>query len=148
MTIILGADHAGYKLKEALKKFLLDKGFVVEDMGAKSLDKNDDYPDFAVSVAKRIQDKQGNYGILVCGSGAGVCIAANKIKNIRAVSVNTEKEAKLTREHNDANVLCLSGWNLKLPQAQKIVLTWLKTPFSGESRHVRRLEKIKRIEQD
>jgi len=146
MTVILGADHAGFSLKEKLKQALTDADFVVVDAGAKTLDKNDDYPDYAIKVANRVGNGQGNYGILVCGSGAGVCIAANKIKNIRAVAVTTAAEAKLTREHNDANVLCLSGWNLSLGTAKKIVLTWLKTPFSGEARHARRIKKIADLE--
>ena len=128
MTVILGADHAGFALKEKLKQALTDADFVVE---AKTLDKNDDYPDYAIAVANRVKDGQEMKGILVCGSGAGVCIAANKIKNIRAIAATNVAEAKLTREHNDANVLCLSGWNLSLRAAKKIVLTWLKTPFSG-----------------
>ncbi len=147
MVVILGADHVGFALKEQLKKFLLDQGFIVEDVGAKNLDKNDDYPDFALAVAKRVSNEAGAVGLLVCGSGAGVCIAANKIKNIRAVVANSSAEAKLTREHNDANVLCLSGWNTNLSAAKKITLAWLKTPFSNEARHIRRLEKIKKIEQ-
>ena len=147
MIIILGADHAGYALKEKLKNFLLSKGYVIDDVGAKKLNKNDDYPDFALLVATRVADSRGARGILVCGSGAGVCVAANKVKNIRAVAVSSTAEAKLTRQHNDANVLCLSGWNLSLSQAQKIVTVWLKTQFSGEARHMRRLEKIRKMEQ-
>lgn len=146
MTIILGADHAGFALKEKLKKFLLSKGWVVEDLGAKKLNKNDDYPDFALRVAARVAGQRNNLGILVCGSGAGVCITANKVKNIRAVAVSSSAEAKLTREHNDANILCLSGWNLTLAKAQKIVTVWLKTSFSHDPRHRRRVRKITLIE--
>lgn len=144
MTVILGADHAGFALKEHLKKFLQKKGYTVKDFGAHKLIKTDDYPDYAAKVAKAVQ-KSGK-GILVCGSAEGVCIAANKFKGIRAVAVWSVKNAKLSRQHNDANILCLSGWQLPKKTAEKITLTWLKTPFSGEKRHVRRIQKIKRLE--
>lgn len=142
--ILLGADHAGFALKEHLKKFLQKKGYDVKDMGAYKLVKTDDYPDYAAKVAKAVQ-KSGK-GILVCGSAEGVCIAANKFRGIRAVAVWTVQNAKLSREHNDANILCLSGWQLSKKTAEKIALTWLKTPFSKEKRHVRRIQKIKRLE--
>lgn len=143
MTIYLGADHAGLKLKEQIKKYL-EKKYKVFDLGAFKFEKADDYPDFAAKVAKKVS--AGGTGLLFCGSSHGVCIAANKIQGIRAVAVSNIRDAKLTREHNNANVLCLSGWNLKLDVAKKIVDVWLKTEFSGEERHVRRLEKIKKLE--
>ncbi len=144
MTVNIGADHAGFALKEHLKKFLQKKKYDVKDMGAHKLIKTDDYPDYAAKVAKAVQ--KGGKGILACGSAEGVCIAANKFKGIRAVAVWTVQNAKLSRQHNDANILCLSGWQLSKKNAEKIALTWLKTPFSGEKRHVRRIQKIKRLE--
>ena len=143
MTIYLSADHAGFKLKEQIKKYL-EKKYNVSDLGAFKFEKTDDYPDFAAKVAKKVS--VGGMGILFCGSSHGVCIAANKIRGARAVAVSNIRDAKLTREHNDANVLCLSGWNLKLDAAKKIIDAWLKTEFSGEERHARRVGKIKQLE--
>jgi len=143
-TIYLGADHAGFALKEHLKSFLQKKGYTVIDKGAHKLVKTDDYPDYAAKVATAVQ-KQGK-GILVCGSAEGVCIAANKFKGIRAVAVWGLKNAKLSREHNDANVLCLSGWQLPKKTAERVAAIWLKTPFSRAKRHVRRIKKIQRLE--
>lgn len=143
-TIYLGADHAGFALKEHLKRFLQKKKYTVKDLGAHKLVKGDDYPDYAAKVAKAVQ--KGGKGILLCGSAEGICIAANKFRKIRAVPVWTIQNAKLSRQDNDANILCLSGWELSKKKAEQIALTWLKTPFSGEKRHVRRIEKIARLE--
>lgn len=143
--IYLGADHAGFKLKEGIKKYLLKLEYKVFDEGALNFDKTDDYPDFAKKVSKKVA-KTKEQGILICGSSQGVCIAANKFKGIRAVSVLDIKDAKLTREHNDANVLCLSGRKLSLEKAIKIVIIWLKTEFGKEIRHTRRLKKIAKLE--
>jgi ribose 5-phosphate isomerase B len=146
--LYLGADHAGFKLKEQIKKYLLSQQVKYTDLGNLKLDKEDDYPDFGFKVAKAVTKDNGSKGILICGTSFGVCIVANKVKGIRAVSISNIKDAKLSRQHNDANVLCLSGWNLKLPLAQKIIKVWLNTKFSGMSRHVRRLNKIKLIEKN
>lgn len=145
MKVYVGADHAGFKLKEYLKKFLNSKKYEVKDEGNTRLDPKDDYPDFASKVAKKVANSKDK-GIIVCGSAEGICIAANKVKGIRAVPVWTLKNAKLSREHNDANVLCLSGWELGQKKAEKITLTWLSTPFSGEPRHKRRIKKISEME--
>ncbi len=144
-TIYIGADHAGFKLKHELKKFLQHLGYKVIDAGAHELDPHDDYPPYAYAVAKAVAQGKG-LGILACGSAEGICIAANKVKGIRATPVWTLRNARLSKEHNDANILCLSGWELLLTQAKKIVKTWLDTTFSGEERHVRRLKQIERIE--
>ncbi len=144
--IYLGADHAGFELKEKLKKWLNAKKISFEDLGNLTYDKNDDYPDFAEKVAKRVV-KENSKGILFCGSSEGICIAANKIKGVRAVAPSTVKLAELSRVHNDANVLCLSGWYTPLNLTKKIVVKFLSTPFSKEARHVRRLNKIKKMEQ-
>ena len=152
MKIFIGADHAGFKLKEYLKKFLSSKGHKVNDEGNLIYDSKDDYPDFALKVGRKVA-KSKSKGILVCGSAEGICIAANKVKGIRAVAVWTIENAKLSREHNDANVLCLSGGDMLKPgsrltkkQAEKITLTWLSTKFSGEERHKRRIKKIAELE--
>ena len=141
--IFLGADHAGFKLKEAIKDTLRD----CEDLGAKQFDKHDDYPDFAKKVCRKIQ-KEGGRGILVCGTGQGMAIAANKFKGIRA-SVCWNKETVTTAaEHNDANIICLPGKLLTEKEGIRLTGHWLGLRFSGEERHKRRLEKIKKIEAD
>lgn len=146
--LYLGADHAGFKLKEQIKKYLLTQKIKFADLGNLKLDKNDDYPDFGFKVAKAVAKDKNSKGILICGTSFGVCIVANKVKGIRAVSISNVKNAKLSRVHNDANVLCLSGWDLKLPMTQKIIKVWLNTAFTGASRHVRRLNKIRLIEKN
>ena len=141
--VYVGADHAGFELKEHLKT-VLKKKYNIKDLGAHKLNKTDDYPVYAAKVAKAVQ-KEGK-GILVCGSAEGICIVANKFKGIRATPVWTLQNAKLSRAHNDANILCLSGWELSKKKAEQIALAWLKTPFSKEPRHIRRLKEIQRLE--
>ena len=143
--VYIGADHAGFKLKEKLKKWLDKKHIQYEDVGAKTLDKDDDYPDFAEKLARKVV-KDKSLGILICGSAQGVCIAANKIRGARAVVPFDVKEAKLAREHNKANVICLSGWYFNPLKATKMVWKFFKTPFSKEQRHIRRVEKISKLE--
>lgn len=143
--IYLGSDHAGFKLKNSVKSFLTKLGYYYEDLGNLNFKRDDDYPDYAELVAK-VVSKEKTKGILICGSSHGVCIAANKIKGIRAVAVNNVRDAKKTREHNDANILCLSGWYLKRPLAEKIIKAWLKTKFTNKKRHKRRINKIKKLE--
>ena len=152
--IYLGGDHAGFELKEVIKQYLKEKGCEIKDFGAPSFNKDDDYPDFGYPVARAVADSDGkSKGILFCGSAEGICIVANKVKGVWAVAVWTPTNAKHSREHNDANVLCLSGGKTRSPipglstdEAKKIVDVWLETPFSGEERHVRRLGKIKDLE--
>lgn len=144
--IYLGADHAGFALKEKIKKWLKLKKIAFEDLGNLTYDKNDDYPDFAEKVGRKVA-KENSKGLLFCGSSEGICIAANKIRGVRAVAPSTVKLAELSRSHNDANVLCLSGWYAPLSLSKKIVTKFLSTPFSTEARHVRRLNKIKKMEQ-
>ncbi|MBS3148495.1 ribose 5-phosphate isomerase B [Candidatus Woesearchaeota archaeon] len=142
MIVHLGSDHAGFKLKEQLKQYLKKNGYSVKDHGANKLVTTDDYPDYAHAVAKALRKRKEDKGILVCGSAEGICIAANRHKGIRAVAVWTLQNAKLSRQHNDANVLCLSGWQLPLSKAKTIAKTWLETSFSNEERHIRRIRKI------
>lgn len=144
--IYLGADHAGFKLKEQIKKYLQSQKIKFTDLGNLKLDKNDDYPDFGFKVAKAVAKDNASRGILICGTSFGVCIVANKVKGIWAVSISNIKDAKISRSHNDANVLCLSGWDLKLDLAKKIIKVWLNTKFSNAPRHKRRLAKIKKYE--
>lgn len=144
--IYLGADHAGFELKEKIKRWLKKHNIAYEDVGDKIYNPNDDYPDYAEKVAREVV-RNNSLGILVCGSAQGICIAANKIKNVRAVVPFSLKEARLSREHNDANIICLSGWFVHFHKATKMLEKFLTTPFSQEMRHRRRVEKIKRLEQ-
>ena len=144
--IYLGADHAGFKLKEFLKVYLMKSGYTVYDLGARILDRHDDYPDFASKVSENVSETDNSFGILCCGSAQGMCIAANKHKGIRAVAVTSSKEAIMTRTHNNANVLCLGGWYLSNKEAAHIVMAWLTSQFSQHSRHIRRLKKIAKLE--
>ena len=149
-TIHIGSDHAGFELKEKVKKNLEN----VIDHGAYEYKKTDDYPDYAQKVCKSM--KKGAMGLLFCGSAEGMCIAANKIKGIRAIVATDEKIAELARKHNDANVLCLPGGQMQKKikgigltekQAMKVINKFLKTKFSQAERHKRRLKKIKKMEQ-
>ena len=143
--IYLAADHAGFPLKEKLRKWLEHKHVQYVDVGNRKLDPKDDYPDFAAVLAKKVViDK--SLGILVCGSAQGMCIAANKIKGARAVIPYSLREARLSKEHNNANIICLSGWFTHLHKSKRMIEVFLTTPFSQEPRHARRLQKIKRLE--
>ena len=142
--IYLGSDHAGFHLKEELKKYLKEFGYEYEDLGNKELDLQDDYPDFALKVARKISGTNSK-GILICGTGLGMSIVANKIEWIRAAVCWDDYTAWKSRQHNDANILCLAGKVLDVETAKKIVHTWLETEFSGEERHLRRLDKIEKI---
>ncbi len=146
--LYLGADHAGLKLKEAIKKYLAGLGVKFEDLGALKLDPKDDYPDFGARVAQGVAiNPTKNKGILICGSAEGMGMVANKFKGVRAAVVYDKESAKLSREHNDANVLSISGWKLSEQKARGIIKKFLETKFSN-GRHKRRLEKIEKIEKD
>jgi len=144
-VLYIASDHAGYQLKEEIKRYLQLLNYSFEDLGPKEFDPNDDYPDFAFAVAKKVAD-EGGEGILFCGTGQGVCLAANKIRGIRAVSAYDEFMARQAKEHLDSNILCLGGRVSDAEMAKKIVKTWLDTGFSGEERHERRLGKIEEME--
>jgi ribose 5-phosphate isomerase B len=144
MKIALGADHAGYELKNQIKAYLAAKGMDTVDLGTNS-GESVDYPDYAQAVAERVSQEQADLGILVCGSGIGMAISANKISGIRAANVSSEYEAQMCREHNNANVLALGARILSAEQAKVIVDKWLATGFAG-GRHERRVEKIAALE--
>lgn len=146
MKIAVGSDHAGFDLKERVKGFLGGMGIEVHDAGTESTD-SVDYPDFAKKVAVQVRDGKVDRGILMCGTGVGVCITANKIRGIRAALVSDPEIARLSRQHNDANVLCLSGRFTDASKAEELVKIWLETGFEG-GRHERRLEKIQKLEQE
>ena len=144
--VIIGSDHGGFELKEELKKYLISKGVEVEDIGIHS-NESCDYPDFAAKVAKNVQEKR-DLGIIICGTGLGVSMTANKFKGIRAALCYDEYTARMAREHNNANVLCLGGRTTKLKGAKKIVDVFLSTNASEEERHKRRVDKISVIEKN
>src|SRR5277367_2273683 len=127
----LGADHGGFEMKEALKQHLLQRGLTVLDFGAKSKDPADDYPDFAQPAAQAVADGRAELGVLCCTSGAGICIVANKIAGVRAGQAEDEHDATLMRQHNDANVLCLSGHKTSIEAAKKILDAFISAKFEG-----------------
>ncbi len=138
--ICIASDHAGFNLKEEIKSYLTNIEASVIDLGPFN-DKSVDYPIYAQKVARRIGQKSSNIGILVCGSGTGMSISSNKFKGIRAAVCFNSKSTRLSREHNDANVLCLGSRFIKKNEAVKIVKIFLKTKFEG-GRHLRRVKKI------
>ena len=142
--IYLGADHNGFWLKEELKAYLGRVKFPLKDMGAFKHQKQDDYPDFAVRVGKKI--KAGDLGILICGTGHGMVITANKLKGIRASLATSVFSAKQARERDHVNILVLSAWETSVERAKRIVAAWLSTKPSKVTRHLRRINKIRRLE--
>ncbi len=146
MKIAIGADHAGFELKEKIKQRLAQQGINIQDEGTVS-NESVDYPDFARKVGEDVAAHKVDLGVLVCGSGIGMSIAANKVPGIRAAPVTTVHEAQMSREHNDANVLTLGARILSEDLALKIVDRWLHTPFAG-GRHQRRVDKISAIENE
>ena len=146
--IFIGADHAGFELKEHVKKYLQELRIKVEDKGANKFDPQDDYPDFIIPVAKKVaEDPDNNKGIIFGASGQGEAIAANKIKGVRAAVYygGNIKIVKLSRTHNSANILSLGARFLTKREAIEAVKIWLKTGFSNEKRHIRRIKKINSI---
>ena len=144
MKVALGADHAGYEEKERLKPVLNELGIEFEDFGAVSTD-SVDYPDFAAKVARKVADGEFDQGLLVCGSGTGMAIAANKVHGVRAAVAWNEETARLAREHNDANVLSVGARTTPESEIPKIVRAWFETKFAG-GRHQQRIEKIRELE--
>jgi ribose 5-phosphate isomerase B len=145
MIIYLASDHAGFALKEKIKKFLIKSGYSVKDFGAFKFNPEDDYPDFVRKAAEAVaNDSEHSRGIIFGGSGQGEAIVANRFKNVRAavLSKYDKKIITLSREHNDANVLSLGARFLKEKEALAAIKLWLKTKFSGEARHKRRIKKI------
>ena len=143
--IYIGSDHAGYDLKMAVKEFLIEQGFEVVDVGTHSKE-SCDYPDYALQVAERVLEDKDSFGILICGTGIGMSIAANKVPGIRAALANNVIEAKMARAHNNANVLCMGGRLIGKELAFEVVKTWLLTKYEG-GRHERRVRKITGIEE-
>ncbi|MDX2030684.1 MAG: ribose 5-phosphate isomerase B [Blastocatellia bacterium] len=145
--ILIASDHAGYDGKEAIKKTLDRMGVAYQDFGTDSEQASVDYPDFAERVAEAVARGDAAQGILVCGSGIGMQIAANKVSGIRAALAWNEETARLSRSHNDANILAVGARTTPMETLEKIVQTFLTTEFDG-GRHVRRLEKITQLEKN
>ncbi|HUV36790.1 MAG TPA: ribose 5-phosphate isomerase B [Patescibacteria group bacterium] len=140
MRIAIGSDHRGFQLKERLKTLLVEGGHEVIDAGCAGTE-SVDYPDYAFPVAERVSAGEVERGILVCGSGIGMSIAANKVKGVRAALCRSVDDARMTREHNDSNVLALSEHSMEDPALERLVAVWLETAFQGD-RHKRRIDKI------
>ncbi len=145
MKIAVGADHGGFELKEKLIKFLKQKKHTVKDFGTNSLE-SCDYPEFGIKVSRGVSSGGFDRGILICKTGVGFSIVANKFPNVRAVVAGNIKVARLSRQHNDTNVLIFGSRFVNFDKAKKIVQVWLNTPFEG-GRHARRLNQIREIEQ-
>lgn len=146
MKIAIGADHAGYVLKDVVVPFIKSLGHEVEDVGC-DCSQSVDYPDYALPVAEMVASGKADRGILICGTGIGMSIAANKVQGIRCALVHDMFSAKATREHNDTNVLAMGERVIGPGVAQEIIRIWLETPFSEGERHLGRLNKVAQIEQ-
>lgn len=146
MKIVLGADHAGYELKEAMATRLVDSGYQIVDVGTHSTD-SVDYPDVAEALGRAVLDGKAERGILICGSGAGASIAANKLKGIRATVAHDVYTAHQSVEHDDVNVLTLGARVVGSAQAWELVQSFVNARFSGDERHIRRVNKVKALEE-
>lgn len=144
MRIAIGSDHRGYQLKQLLGDLIRSKGHEVEDVGADG-EESVDYPDFAEQVARKISAGEIDRGVLICGTGIGMAITANKFKGVRAGTCTDEVTAEISRRHNNLNVLCLSADMVSPRTAERMVQIWIETEFEG-GRHQRRLDKIAEIE--
>jgi len=148
MKIGLAADHGGYELKESLKSFLVSIGYDIEDYGAFELDSTDDYPDFVIPLGKAIISGEVERGIAVCGSGVGASVAANKLPGVRAALINDHFSAHQGVEDDNLNMLCMGGRVTGTMAAQELAIAFLKAEFTGEERHLRRLAKVAKLEED
>lgn len=146
MVIYIGADHRGFNHKEAIKKYLVDLGYAVSDMGNEKYDELDDYPDFAEKVAEKVSI-EGGAGILICGSGVGADVVANKFPGVRSALVSNSEQAIDAKTDDDVNVLSLAGDYTSIEDSKKIISLWISAKFSGEERFKRRLKKITEIEE-
>jgi ribose 5-phosphate isomerase B len=146
MKLAIGADHAGFELKELLREYLATKGVTVIDKGNTVYEKNDDYPDFAKAVCFAVKEGEADRGIIICGSGVGACMTANKVKGIRACLCHDTYSARQGVEHDAMNVLCLGARIVGSALAKELVDAFLSVEFSNEDRHVRRLKKMQELE--
>ncbi len=148
MELSLASDHNGWELKNQLVSWLSEQGFTVKDLGPQDLDPQDDYPDYAWPVAEWVAaDEKNRRGILVCGTGIGMNIAANKVKGIRAAMIYDPEIAQTAQRDDDVNILTLGAKHITPDQAKTVVQAWLKTPFSAAERHQRRVQKVHTYEE-
>lgn len=140
--VYVASDHNGYEIKKTVIKILKDLGIFQYDVGPEEFDANDDYPLYGLMLAEKVAKNPADRGILICGTGGGMCIAANKVKGIRAAEAESVKEAELIRTDDNANILILSKLVYEPELYRQIIETWYKTPFSNAERHVRRLKQI------
>ena len=147
MQIYLGADHRGFELKNKLRDWLKAEGHQVTDLGAQEYEANDDYPDYAFSVGEAVAKTPNTRGIVVCGSGTGADVAANKVRGVRASLIHDPALAKFAQEHDNINVLALGSDFIDEARAKAVVEAWLASAYSGEERHTRRIKKIEEYEQ-
>jgi RpiB/LacA/LacB family sugar-phosphate isomerase len=145
VRVAIGADHAGFQLKEDLAKLLAEQGYAILDMGTHS-ESPVDYPDYAAAVGRAVREGRADRGVLVCGSGAGAAIAANKIKGVRAALAHDTYTAHQAVEHDDANVIAIGSRVIGQALAEEVATAFLLARFTGEERHVRRLDKVKALE--
>ncbi|HYP00031.1 MAG TPA: ribose 5-phosphate isomerase B [Pyrinomonadaceae bacterium] len=146
MKIAIGADHGGYPLNERVIEILHDAGHEVEDFGTHDGGQSDDYPDYALKVGEAVRDGRAECGIIICGSGVGASVAANKLRGVRAALCGDTYSAHQSREHDDCNVLCLGARVVGVELASEIVRSFVSARFTGEERHQRRLDKVLAIE--
>jgi len=146
LRVALGADHGGFPLKAELLPWLEGQGYEVLDLGAYALDPADDYPDFAAAVARAVASGEAQRGIIICGSGVGACIVANKLAGVRAGLCHDTYSARQGVEHDDINILCLGARVIGVELAKEVVTAFLSARFSGAERHRRRLQKVLAIE--
>lgn len=148
MIIYIGSDHRGFNLKESITKYLKNSGYTVSDMGNSSFVEDDDYPDFVSFVAEKVSlNTEESKGVVICGSGIGADIVANKFPRIRCALPMTADQAYVSRTDDDTNIISLSADFLDENTAKAILATWLQTPFSEENRHIRRIAKIRGVEE-
>lgn len=146
MRVYIGADHRGYNLKEKITKWLFEWGYGFTDLGAESYDEKDDYTKYAASVASLVAESNNSYGILLCGSGVGVDVTANKFDGVRASIGIDAEQVRAGREDDDMNILVIAAEHTSEHDAREMVKAFLETKFDGKARHVRRLEDIRKIE--
>jgi len=144
-SVAIGSDHAGFELKQQVKEYLATAGYRVEDVGCESTD-SVDYPDYAKAVGEAVSQGKAKSGVLICNTGIGMCMTANKITGIRAALVSDLFTAQMSREHNDANVLVMGAKNVDKDRALEIVKKWFSSKFQG-GRHGRRVDKINKLEE-
>ena len=146
MKVYIASDHRGFNLKTLLVEFMKTQSYEVEDLGNDRYDHEDDYPDFAAKVAEKVSAEPGSRGIVICGSGAGVDIVANKFDGVRSVLAISPEQAKMTKTDDDTNVLAIAADFMSAETAREVAEKWLNAEYSGEPRHQRRLDKVIKIE--